>query len=214
VNYTDNYNLRKPELTDPVDIDDLNYNADEIDSLLKGLADGLDGITPEGIGAETPTGAQQKANQAETNAKDYADIVADAIDTLINELDDGKVDKEVGKVLSTNDYTTDEKNKLAGIEAGAEVNNISDEDANELTGGEETNLHKHAAADVNITDAGGYYDSTDVEGVLQEVGSELVTHKADTMPHKFEDLKNTVTYKFGFQLSAEGNPQIIFEEVV
>ncbi len=40
MNYTDNYNLRKPELTDPVDIDDLNYNADEIDSLLKGLADG------------------------------------------------------------------------------------------------------------------------------------------------------------------------------
>jgi hypothetical protein len=76
VNYTDNYNLRKPELTDPVDIDDLNYNADEIDSLLKGLADGLDGITPEGIGAETPTGAQQKANQAETNAKSYADQVA------------------------------------------------------------------------------------------------------------------------------------------
>ena len=75
MNYTDNYNLRKPEPTDPVDIDDLNYNADEIDSLLKGLADGLDGITPEGIGAETPTGAQQKANQAETNAKSYADIV-------------------------------------------------------------------------------------------------------------------------------------------
>jgi hypothetical protein len=79
VNYTDNYNLRKPELTDPVDIDDLNYNADEIDSLLKGLADGLDGITPEGIGAETPTGAQQKANQAETNAKSYADIVANGV---------------------------------------------------------------------------------------------------------------------------------------
>ena len=128
--------------------------------------------------------------------------------------DDGKVDKEVGKGLSANDYTTAEKNKLAGIEAGAEVNNISDADASELTGGAETNLHKHAAADVNITDTGGYYDSTDVEGVLQEVGSELVTHKADTMPHKFEDLKNNVTYKFGFQLSAEGNPQIIFEEVV
>lgn len=138
----------------------------------------------------------------------------DTIDTLIKGLDDGKVDKISGKGLSTNDYTTDEKNKLAGIEAGAEVNNISDADANELTGGGETDLHKHAAADVNITDAGGYYDSTDVEGVLQEVGSELVTHKADTMPHKFEDLKNTVTYKFGFQLSAEGNPQIIFEEVV
>lgn len=33
-----------------------------------------------------------------------------------------KVDKEAGKGLSTNDFTTAEKNKLAGIEAGAEVN--------------------------------------------------------------------------------------------
>ena len=35
---------------------------------------------------------------------------------------DGKVDKVTGKGLSTNDYTTTEKNKLAGIAAGAEVN--------------------------------------------------------------------------------------------
>lgn len=35
---------------------------------------------------------------------------------------DGKVDVVSGKGLSTNDYTTAEKNKLAGIEAGAEVN--------------------------------------------------------------------------------------------
>ena len=33
-----------------------------------------------------------------------------------------KVDKEAGKGLSTNDFTTAEKNKLAGVEAGAEVN--------------------------------------------------------------------------------------------
>jgi len=33
-----------------------------------------------------------------------------------------KVDKVTGKGLSTNDYTTDEKNKLSGIASGAEVN--------------------------------------------------------------------------------------------
>lgn len=38
----------------------------------------------------------------------------------------GKVDKETGKGLSTNDYTTAEKEKLAGIAAGAEVNVQSD----------------------------------------------------------------------------------------
>lgn len=35
---------------------------------------------------------------------------------------DGKVDKDGSKVLSTNDYTTAEKNKLAGIATGAQVN--------------------------------------------------------------------------------------------
>ena len=57
---------------------------------------------------ETPSGAQAKANQAEQNAKDYTDAgLAD------------KVDKVSGKQLSTNDYTTIEKNKLAGIEENA-----------------------------------------------------------------------------------------------
>ena len=50
-----------------------------------------------------------------------ADDVQEAIDELASE----KVDKEVGKGLSTNDYTTAEKTKLAGIEAGAEVNPTS-----------------------------------------------------------------------------------------
>ena len=37
----------------------------------------------------------------------------------IKEILTGKVDKETGKGLSTNDYTTIEKNKLAGIEDNA-----------------------------------------------------------------------------------------------
>ena len=36
-----------------------------------------------------------------------------------------KVDKEPGKGLSTNDYTNDEKSKLAGIESGAQVNTVT-----------------------------------------------------------------------------------------
>jgi len=37
-----------------------------------------------------------------------------------------KVDKETGKGLSANDYTTTEKNKLSGIDTGAQVNDIVD----------------------------------------------------------------------------------------
>lgn len=56
--------------------------------------------------------------------KELADALGDnddAVAALTNQLAN-KVDKETGKGLSTNDYTTAEKTKLAGIAAGAEVN--------------------------------------------------------------------------------------------
>ena len=46
----------------------------------------------------------------------------------------GKVDKETGKGLSTNDYTTAEKNKLAGIDEGANNYTLPTASANELGG--------------------------------------------------------------------------------
>lgn len=47
-----------------------------------------------------------------------------AIQGSVSTLERGKVDKVNGKQLSTNDYTTDEKNKLAGIAAQANKTNI------------------------------------------------------------------------------------------
>ena len=52
--------------------------------------------------------------------KNYGDAHYASIDAL-----DNKVDKVSGKGLSTNDYTTTEKNKLAGIESGAQVNTVT-----------------------------------------------------------------------------------------
>ena len=49
---------------------------------------------------------------------------------------------------------------------------------------------------------------------IKKVEADLASHKEDYMPHQFINHKENKTYKFGFQLSAEGNPQIIFEEVV
>jgi hypothetical protein len=51
-------------------------------------------------------------------------FVTDAEKTNWNKVDN-KVDKKTGKGLSSNDYTTTEKNKLSGIEAGAEVNAVT-----------------------------------------------------------------------------------------
>lgn len=54
------------------------------------------------------------------NTSDANKPISNATQTAL----DKKVDKVSGKELSTNDYTTDEKNKLAGIEKGAQVNTI------------------------------------------------------------------------------------------
>lgn len=45
--------------------------------------------------------------------------------TLLKDKLNKKVDKVENKQLSTNDYTTAEKNKLGGIEEGAEVNKVT-----------------------------------------------------------------------------------------
>ena len=92
---------------------------------------------------ETPTGAQAKADKALTDAKSYADTkVAGIVDSAPEALDTlkelsaalgddpnfsttvmteigKKVDKVTGMGLSSNDYTTAEKTKLAGIAANA-----------------------------------------------------------------------------------------------
>ena len=65
-------------------------------------------------------------------------------------------------------------------------------------------VHFETSADlVKVTDSEGKFDSDNVEDVLQEIFSYA----------EAEDLKNNKTYKYSLQLSAEGQPQIKFEEV-
>lgn len=68
--------------------------------------------------------------------------------TQLNSLETNKVDKEDGKGLSTNDYTTVEKNKLATIENGAQVNVIEQINVNG-TNAQITNK----TVNLNITDS-------------------------------------------------------------
>lgn len=73
-------------------------------------------------------------NEAKADASDKDIVVLfetqKSIDAIHTGLDN-KVDKVNGKGLSTNDYTTAEKNKLAGIEDGAQVNVQSDWNQND-----------------------------------------------------------------------------------
>lgn len=62
------------------------------------------------------------------DAPEIMDSLPELIDIINNhaELIEGKVDRQPGKGLSTNDYTTEEKNKLAGL------TNYNDSEVREL----------------------------------------------------------------------------------
>ena len=65
-----------------------------------------------------------KANIGLGNVDNTSDVnkpISTATQTALN----NKVDKVTGKGLSTNDFTTAEKNKLSGIESGAQVNTVT-----------------------------------------------------------------------------------------
>ena len=88
---------------------------------------------------------------------------SDAIEALTT-IAGNKVDKVDGKGLSTNDYTTAEKNKLAGIAAGAEVNVQSDWNA---TSGDAMILNKPTipSKTSQLTNDSGYLTShQDISG--------------------------------------------------
>jgi len=89
MNYTPNYNLKKPGQDDFYNIEDFNENADIIDVELKKLDEKIENIevsvtsvnektgdvvlTADDVGAETPAGAQAKVNAALNSAKQYTD---------------------------------------------------------------------------------------------------------------------------------------------
>jgi hypothetical protein len=70
------------------------------------------------------TGAAQMVTQIDANAKAISAEAARAegAEAALGEAIAKKVDAEEGKGLSTEDYTTEEKDKLDGIEAGAQKN--------------------------------------------------------------------------------------------
>lgn len=104
--------------------------ADKVASAVEGNFAGLDAsgnLTDSGKKAsDFDASGAAKAVQGETT-----ETVA-SVDAKVSALDSAKVDKVEGKGLSSNDYTDEEKAKLSGISAGAEVNvqsdwNVSDE---------------------------------------------------------------------------------------
>lgn len=89
---------------------------------LNGIADGANKTIVDSALSSTSTNpVQNKA--VNTAISNLNTLVGDtSVASQISNAIANKVDKVDGKGLSTNDYTTDEKNKLSGIATGAEVN--------------------------------------------------------------------------------------------
>lgn len=49
---------------------------------------------------------------------------------------------------------------------------------------------------------------------LEEMEQDSKLHSINNMPHQFKNLQTNKTYQFGFQISSDGKPQIIYEEVI
>ena len=95
---------------------------DKADSALQ--SSDLEGYATQDDVNDAISGLVNGAPAALDTLNELADALGDnddAVATLTNQLSN-KVDKVSGKGLSSNDYTTAEKTKLAGIAAGAEAN--------------------------------------------------------------------------------------------
>lgn len=91
--------------------------------------------------------------------------------------DTSKVDKVDGKGLSTNDYTTAEKNKLGGIDAGAEVNVVETIKVNG-TALEVTSKAVNIEVPTNnnqLANGAGYQTSAQVESAITAKGYQTAT---------------------------------------
>lgn len=120
---------------------------------------------PEGAAASTTTPAMDGTAAVGTE-------LAFARGDHVHPSDTTKVDKVAGKGLSTNDYTTEEKNKLAGIAAGAQVNVQSDWNA---SSGDAAILNKPTTlAGYGITDA---MTATAIETAINTAISAVFSYK-------------------------------------
>lgn len=151
-----------------------------------GLMTGADKTKLNGIASGAEVNVQSDWNQTTTTADDYIKNKPTKVSAFTNDAGyltqhqdiSGKVDKVSGKGLSTNDYTTAEKNKLSGIAAGAEVNVNADWNA---SSGDAQILNKPTNVSAFTNDAGYLTQHQDISGKVDKVtGKGLSTNDYTT----------------------------------
>lgn len=186
--------------TNTTAIADVKKTADAADALSKDNESRLDTAEPKITTAQgdiTTLKGQVGTSEDAANAsgtlyarvkKNVSDIsgLAGRMTTAENDIDaleTGKVNTESGKGLSSNDYTTDEKNKLAGIDEGAQANVI---ESVELDGAAQAISGKKVT--LNLKD---YAKKSEVGGAYVYKGS---VANPDALPKGFDPTQIGWTY--------------------
>ena len=116
---------------------------------------------------------------------------------------------EVSDATTTNKFTTTAQiNKLAGIEDGAEVNNISDANAAGLTGGGESTLHYHDS-DRNRANHTGTQTASTISDFATAVSSNAAV-AANTTKLASIQLAQNITITTGIAEIIDNSDQVVY----
>jgi hypothetical protein len=177
--------------------DDVYYQKVEIDNKLESKADVSD--IPDALSDLTADSTHRTVTDEEkatwdaksdfsgnyndlTNKPSIPSIEGLATETYVNDVTSEFVKKVDGKDLSTNDYTTNEKTKLAGIEDGAQVNTVIG-----VKGDSETS---YRTGNINITKANIGLENVDNTADAEKRVSHAVT--ADSATKATQDASGNV----------------------
>ena len=156
-----------------------------------------------GVTSSIQSQIDDKANTSHTHSESEITDLDKYTQAETDNLLDDKVDKDGAKVLSDNNYTTTEKNKLSGIESGA----TADQTAGEIKTAYESNANTNAFTDTEKTKLAGVADNATANpnafdktsDDLDDI-SEGTTNKAftNTLKNKLDNIEanaqvNTVT---------------------
>ena len=138
---------------------------------------------------------------------------------------DNKVSKESGKGLSTNDYTTEEKNKLGGIATGAQVNVIESVEVNGVTATIENKVASVTIPVGESVDLSNYIQKSATGGLVKNDGTidtntyltqhQDISGKADKseLPAKLSELENDSRFIKSIEtIEMEGYRQLFYIE--
>lgn len=137
--------------------------------------DKLQILTPIVTSVNGQTGDVTVATKTSDLTNDSGFITASEVPS-----DDTKVDKVSGKGLSTNDYTTDEKNKLAGIETGANKTVVDSSISSTSTNPVQNKVVNTALSNKVDKVSGKGLSTNDLTNTLKSNYDAAYTHSAST----------------------------------